>query len=188
MEPIVLAFSGRMGSGKSTISKYVADALGWKKASFGEYIRSFAKAQGLEPSREVLQELGELLVNRGPEDFCRSLLLHYQWSSGEPLVIEGVRHVAVLRALQKLVAPLALRLVHIELSEKTRRERLERTDKDVLARLDDIESHSTELEVGSTLPTWASWRVEGERPVEELVREIVSWVHQGDGAQNTCDA
>jgi transcriptional regulator with XRE-family HTH domain/Zn-dependent peptidase ImmA (M78 family)/adenylate kinase family enzyme len=186
LEPLVLAFSGKMGSGKSTLSQQVADALGWKRASFGDYLRVFARSQGLEESREVLQDLGESLVIKDPTAFCHSVLTHFQWHSGEPLVIDGVRHAAVLDSLRKLVAPLELRLVFIEIDEGTRIKRLQKIDKSVLDRLAVVESHSTEREVVSTLPALAAWHVQGDRPVDQVVQEILAWVHQGDGVEDTC--
>ena len=89
LEPLVLVFCGQFGSGKSTLSSEIAKALGWSYASFGGYIRSIAKSQGLDETREVLQELGAALVKKSAEDFCRSLLAHYNWRSAEPLVIDG---------------------------------------------------------------------------------------------------
>ena len=184
LEPVVLAFSGRIGSGKSTLSQQVADALGWRRASFGDYLRTFARTQGLEESREVLQDLGESLVTKDPDDFCRSVLMHFGWHSGEPLVIDGVRHATIVEALRRLVAPLELRLVFIEVDENTRRKRLQKVDKDVTDKLELFESHSTEREVTDTLPALAAWHVHGDRPVKEVVHEILGWVHQGDGVEN----
>jgi transcriptional regulator with XRE-family HTH domain/cytidylate kinase len=187
LEPLVLAFSGKIGSGKTTLSQQVADALGWRRASFGEYVCTFALSQGLEVSRDVLQELGESLVARGPDDFCKTVLAHFGWNSGEPLVIDGVRHAAVFEALRRLVAPLELRLVYVNVDENTRLKRLQQTDRDVIARLKDVESHSTEREVTDKLPSLASRHVQGDRPAKDIVREIVGWVHQGDGVEHACN-
>jgi cytidylate kinase len=187
LEPLVLAFSGKIGSGKTTLSQQVADALGWRRASFGEYLCTFAQSQGLEVSRDVLQELGESLVARGPDDFCKTVLAHFGWNSGEPLVIDGVRHAAVFEALRRLVAPLELRLVFVSVDETTRLKRLKQTDRDVIGRLKDVESHSTEREVTDKLPSLASRHVQGDRPAKEVVREIVGWVHQGDGVEHACN-
>jgi ribosome-binding protein aMBF1 (putative translation factor)/cytidylate kinase len=186
LEPLVLAFSGKIGSGKTTLSQQVAEALGWRRASFGEYVGIFAKSQGLEVSRDVLQELGQSLVARGPDDFCRSVLAHFGWNSGEPLVIDGVRHAVIFEALRRIVAPLDLRLVFINVDENTRLKRLKQTDRDVIDRLREVESHSTEREVTETLPSLASRHFQGDRPAKDVVREIVGWVHQGDGVEPTC--
>jgi cytidylate kinase len=37
---LLLCFSGQIGSGKSSASIAVAEALGWKRTGFGDYLRS----------------------------------------------------------------------------------------------------------------------------------------------------
>ena len=158
------------------------------RASFGDDVRMYAKSQGLEESRDVLQEVGEGLVDKGPEDFCHSVLAHFGWHSGEPLVIDGVRHARIVDALRKIVAPLELRLVFIDVSEDARLKRLRKTDSEVIARIQDIESHSTEQEVvKNTLRDLAQRHVQGDRPIPDVVQEILGWVHQGDGSETPCN-
>jgi cytidylate kinase/transcriptional regulator with XRE-family HTH domain len=189
LEPIVLALSGRIGSGKTTLSHELADALGWKRASFGEYVRAYAKSQGLDDnSRDVLQAVGQSLVEKDAVDFCRSVLAHFGWTSGEPLVIDGIRHSAVVDALRKIVAPLDLRVVYVDVSEKTRLKRIRDTDKDVVQRMNEIEAHATEREVPNAVRALAARHIEGDRPVEDVVQDILGWVHQGDSVENACNA
>jgi cytidylate kinase/transcriptional regulator with XRE-family HTH domain len=189
LEPIVLALSGKIGSGKTTLSQELADALGWKRASFGEYVRAYAKSQGLdENSRDVLQAVGQSLVEKDAVEFCRSVLAHFGWTSGEPLVIDGVRHTAVVDALRKIVAPLDLRVVFVDVSEKTRLKRIRDTDRDVVERMSEIEAHATEREVPDIVRRLAARRVEGDRSVKDVVQDILGWVHQGDSVKNTCNA
>ena len=183
LEPQVLAFAGKIGSGKSTLSEEVANALQWKRASFGDYVRTVAKSQGLETSREVLQELGASLAKK-PEEFCRAMLAHYGWQSGEPLVIDGVRHKEILDALRLIVAPLEVRVVYLDIDEEKRHQRLMQEEEGDPKKLAQVESHSTEQQVGDLLPKIADLKVSGDRPVEELVRDIVTWVHQADGGQD----
>jgi transcriptional regulator with XRE-family HTH domain/dephospho-CoA kinase len=183
LEPQVLAFAGKIGSGKSTLSEEVANALQWKRASFGDYVRTVAKSQGLETSREVLQELGAALVKR-PEEFCRAMLAHYGWQSGEPLVIDGVRHKEILDALRVIVAPLEVRVVYLDIDEEKRHERLLREEEGDSKKLAQVEAHSTEQQAGDLLPKIADLKVSGDRPVEDLVRDIVTWIHQADGGQD----
>jgi len=181
LEPVVLAFSGKVASGKSTLAKEVASALAWKRASFGDYVRVVADGQGLEPSREVLQDLGESLA-KAPEEFCRAMLAHFGWQSGEPLVIDGVRHLEIVEALRRIVAPLELRLIFVDISEEQRRERLAGAGDVNLAKMPQIEKHSTERQVDTVLPDIADLRVSTGGNLGEVVREIVSWVHQAEGS------
>lgn len=179
LEPVVLAFAGRVASGKSTLAREVANALDWKRASFGDYVRIVANSQGLEPSREVLQDLGESLA-KAPEEFCRAMLAHFGWQSGEPLVIDGVRHREVVEALRRIVAPLELRLIFVDISEEQRRERLARKGDVDAHRMPQIEKHSTEKQVGAVLHDIADLRVSTGSGLGDVVREIVTWVHQAE--------
>ncbi|HEX9944733.1 MAG TPA: AAA family ATPase [Thermoanaerobaculia bacterium] len=178
LEPLVLAFSGKIGSGKSTLSAQVALALGWKLASFGEFVRAIAKIQGLDDRREVLQDLGAALVEKDVEDFCRAFLAHFRWQAGEPLVVDGIRHAEVLETLRSLVAPLEVSLVFVDADDSIREERLRRSGDSVVLPLTELDSHSTEQQVGSRLAERAELRVSGTRPAPQVVREIVEWVHK----------
>jgi transcriptional regulator with XRE-family HTH domain/dephospho-CoA kinase len=181
LEPLVLGFAGKIGSGKSTISAEVARALGWPRASFGDYLRTVAKSNGFGESREVLQELGASLVEKGAEEFCRAVLAHYQWNAGEPLVVDGIRHTEVVEALRRLVAPLELRLIFLDVDDTTRRDRLRQIDEDTPTKRQLVEAHRTEEQVNERLPALADLRLPGNQPVAQLVSTVVNWVHQGDG-------
>jgi dephospho-CoA kinase len=188
LEPLVLGFAGRIGSGKSAVSKEVAKALGWPRASFGDYVRTVAKNSGLDESREVLQELGASLIERGVDDFCRAVLANCGWNAGEPLVIDGIRHEEVIESLRKLVAPLEMRVVYLDVDDKQRLENLRKREEDVPEGLKLVEAHATEEQVKDRLPGLADLRLPGDRPVPELVSTLVTWIHQGDGAQRMCAA
>jgi dephospho-CoA kinase len=184
LEPSVLGFAGKVGSGKSTVSARVAEALAWPRASFGDYLREVARSKGLDGSREVLQELGASLVQSGPDEFCRALLTHCGWSAGEPLVVDGIRHEEVANALRRLVAPLELRLIFMETDDRLRHERLRERDSATSEKLERIESHSTEQQAKERLAGVADLCLQGDRPLSELVSTVLNWVHQGNGTQN----
>ncbi len=183
LEPIVLGLSGPSGAGKTSVSKAIADTLGWPRASFGEYIRTYARSQGLdESSRDILDDLGTQLVERGATDFCRMVLTHFNWRSGEPLIIDGVRHEQVAKALRQLVAPMDFRIVYLDIDDNTRKERLLH-DHDVREEeIERMDSHLTEREVKEHLPQIADLRLQATRPLKDIVRDIVSWIHEGDGS------
>ena len=181
LESLVLVFSGQIGSGKSKLSSEVARTLSWSYASFGNYIRSIAHSQGLDETREVLQELGEGLVKKGAEDFCRALLAHYNWRSGEPLVLDGLRHKEVADALRRLVAPLEIRIVFLEVDEKIRKARLATEKQRDFEMFETVQKHPTEMQVKTEIPRIADLTLQGNRTPQDLVHDIVTWVHQGDG-------
>ena len=72
---LVICFSGRIGSGKSSVTKALANALHWRRASFGDYVRARVAEQGGDPaSREDLQNLGQALVEANPEAFAVAVI------------------------------------------------------------------------------------------------------------------
>jgi adenylate kinase family enzyme len=180
MTPLVLAFSGRIGSGKSTLSSAVALRLAWPYASFGDYIRFAARARGLDQtSRKILQDLGAQLIEDGWESFCRSVLAQADWEPGQPLVIDGVRHAEAVDMLRQLVAPEHVVIVFVAVSDEVRAQHLRaRGGND--RPLSHLESHSTEAQVQTALPYLADLRVDGAQPLETLVDEIVAYVLRHD--------
>ncbi len=172
LSPAVVTFSGKIGSGKSEISSALASRLRWPLASFGDYLRSIARVRGLSESREVLQGLGESLVAGDVHGFCKAVLSQANWVPAQGLVVDGVRHSEVASTLRELVAPLPLLLVLVEVPDVVRGARLFKkgVEYELLRELD---LHSTESQVSSTLPHIADLKIDGTRKPDQLVEEIV---------------
>lgn len=176
MKSLVLAFSGSIGSGKSTLSLSIAEALNWPYISFGNYVRTAALLRGLGESREALQEVGESLIQEGWEQFCKSVLAQATWEPGEPLVVDGIRHVEAVEMLRLLIAPSELHLIHITLNEPTRKARLYKRSPADYTQIQSIEDHSTEVQVKRQLPQMANLIVSGERSTDDIIRDILIWI------------
>ncbi len=180
--PLILAFSGGIGSGKSTLSSGVAEALEWSRVSFGRYVRAVALDRGLDAeSREVLQEVGESLITAGWVPFCRAVLTQADWRPERSLVVDGIRHVEALQTLRALVAPSVVALVHVVVSEAERSQRLRDKGFDDIEKLRLVEVHSTEIQVTTSLPAHAAVTVDGRHPEQDLIDKIVRWVRFGHG-------
>jgi dephospho-CoA kinase len=174
MESIV-GLSSRMGAGKSTIARALAERLGIPRVSFGDYVRELARSRGLQQSRTVLQELGESLVQDGPERFVRGVLSKVPFQDGA--VIDGIRHVEILKAIRNAVSPLTVALVYVETEEGVRIRRLIERG----MRLDEIEAadrHSTEKQVSGPLRASAVLEVRGDSDTAKAVDAIVEWVEK----------
>ena len=101
----VWAFIGKLAAPHKQISMGHAKRYGIDWVSFGDYVAGEAHKRGMDESLSVLQALGEELV-RDPELLCRNVLAQApDWQPGLPIVVDGVRHQAVLDALKKLVSP-----------------------------------------------------------------------------------
>lgn len=174
MKPVTLAFAGRIKSGKSTISQAVSTKLGWKRASFGDYVRKQAALRGIDQSRESLQGLGAKLVDEGWEKFCLQVLKQADWKKGDSITVDGVRHMQALETLRKITLPAETLLVFVKTDERTWRERLNKEGIGT-ENLKSFESHSTEKEVAA-LSRVADFVVEGGQSPGQTVDSIIKWI------------
>jgi dephospho-CoA kinase len=183
-EPVVLGFSGKMASGKTTLSRIFAEAAGWEFVSFGDHVREVARQQNLDvSSRDVLQKVGASLIAEDPEGFCRAVLEQAKhWKPGQPLVVDGIRHVQVESILQKLVAPSKFILIYIFVEDPIIQKRLREEGISDLEQIKRLEAHPTEAQVESLLPEAANYIFDGTEPpgalvdkLEEIVSGKVNW-------------
>jgi cytidylate kinase len=170
---LVVAFAGRIGSGKSSVSAALATELGWKFASFGTFVRKTATERGMDSSRESLQAIGAELEATDAPTFCRAILDDIGWSAGEPAVVEGIRHVRIWETLKGLVAPQPVFLVYLQAPEELRRVRLQERGAGEANDFERAETHSTERDVIAEIPRLANLLVSTEgAEVADLVRQI----------------
>ena len=164
-----------MGAGKSTLATSLANSLGWPHTGFGDYVRGVADQRGAGQSREVLQQIGEELVSTGLEPFTHGVISRVAWQQG--CVVDGIRHVQVLRTLKTIVTPLSVFLVFIDIDESVRRQRLRQrgmTEQEI----DAADRHETEAQVRHLLKRQAAICLDGTRDVPELVNEIRSFIEK----------
>lgn len=174
MAPLVVCLSGRIGSGKTSVSLALAKKRQAAVASFGAYIRSVASARGLDADRrEVLQNLGaELIADHGHEGLCRAALSAAKWQGDRELIVDGIRHVQIFEAIKRITAPSMTLLVHLQLeSDGELGVRAERRGIEAEARAR-LEQHSTERDVIAALPSVADLVLSAELPIEQVVGSI----------------
>jgi dephospho-CoA kinase len=173
MNPCVIALSSRIGAGKSTIAKAVSERLGWPRVSFGHYVTEVARTHGMQESRARLQELGESLVKQDAAGFTKAVLSRISFRSGA--VVDGVRHIEILHALQTVAAPLSVQLIYVETDEQVRIQRL--TERGMTP--DEIraaDSHSTEVQMRGALLENAGFRARGDGDTSKTVDLILEWL------------
>lgn len=172
---VVFCFSGGIGSGKSTLSHSLAEVVGWKRVSFGDFVRKKAKEMQLNESRESLQMIGAQLVANGG-NFCQQVLNDSQWKKDTNLIIDGIRHLDVLSILKRMVKPFKLYHVHIVADDATRSNRIEKRADEGNKTIYELDKHSTECEVHTILFTKADLIVNGNKPIQVLLDEIFAFL------------
>jgi dephospho-CoA kinase len=171
---MVLAFAGRIGSGKTTLTTALAKVLGYSRASFGDYVRHVVQTRGMDQTRENLQRIGTDLLEGDRLAFCNEVLRHSGWTAGDGLVIDGLRHAETIELIQRLTHPLKLKIIYLQIDDSLRLERLAaRGDAEALWL---AESHSSEQQVASILAQRADLTIDGGDSVHESVQRLVEWV------------
>jgi cytidylate kinase len=172
---LLLCFSGQIGSGKSSVSLALAEALGWRRTGFGDYLRSeIARLDGDPGSREALQDLGQSRVDDDPSAFCRDVLAAGSFRPGDNFVIDGIRHLAIFEILRILSTPTHARLIFLAATEATRIARVdERSGSWNFAR---ASGHRVESELRDALPQRADGLVSADRPIDLVVADCLDLV------------
>ena len=151
----------------------LADEFGWQRSSFGDMVRAVARSRGLDDSRAVLQAIGEECETSDATGLCQAVLDAAGWSSGKPLVVDGVRHVRILEILKSPVSPQAVVFVYLEAKEDFRRTRLQERVGCETDSLTVAEAHSTEHAVITRLPHLADIRLSTSTgSIEDLVGQL----------------
>jgi len=176
----VLAFSGGLGAGKSSLTTALHERLGWPRASFGDHVRKIASENGRdEKDRSVLQQLGQALVLTNVGGFVDDVLA--QAGDAPNVILDGVRHVEVLFKLREKLND-KVKLVHLEAPSDVRQERyLQRDDVErrLLAR---YEQDITEAQIARILPQYADLVVDATLPLSFQVDRVADFAKKAASA------
>ncbi|PSR19331.1 hypothetical protein C8255_02930 [filamentous cyanobacterium CCP3] len=123
-----------------------------------------------------MQAIGTELVTSDVEGFCNAVLEQASWQQGQPLIIDGIRHVGVLKTLQKLVDPMKLYLIFIAIDEFVQATRLIERGASELLVLQALKLDVTEQQVDTHLKDIADFVVDGSRSLEEVSQDITNWL------------
>jgi cytidylate kinase len=174
MAGLVVCFAGQIGSGKSSVSRRLGEALAWPRAAFGDYLRAELGRRGGDPgSREQLQNLGQKLVDEDPSRFCSSVMCSSGFKPGGDLLLDGVRHVEIQRVAAELARPSQTKLIYLAASDG---ERLERVASRVDGASDFVRAsaHRVETELGTSLPKMADILIDSTAPLDKVLNECLS--------------
>ncbi len=181
MDKFILAFAGGMGSGKSNLTRELANRLGWKRASFGEHVKKIAGEAGRDASdRGVLQQLGQALVLTQLEKFVRDVLAQAEGDAN--VILDGVRHVEVYMQLKELEKEnTRLRLVYIKTPTEIRQDHVVKRDKVERRLVASYDSDITEAQIPRIIPQYADKIIDGTLPVSILVDQLVDYAREETG-------
>lgn len=170
---LVVCFSGRIGSGKSSVTAALSKALDWPKVGFGDYLRDLVARQGGDPtSRQALQDLGQSLVEADANAFCAAVLASSGFVPGQNLLVDGIRHADIHARVAKLALPSAAPLIHLAIDDIVVRERVATRflGSSDLAR---AESHRVEGDLRDSLPSVADCVVDARQSLAQVIDDCL---------------
>jgi cytidylate kinase len=172
---LLLCFSGEIGSGKSSVSAAVAEALGWRRTGFGDYLRGEIAQSGGDPNdRQALQDLGQARVDQDALKFCRDVLAGGGFQAGDNFVIDGIRHVSIFEHLAQVSVPSEAKLLFLSAGEATRSSRVQmRSDAGDFER---ASRHRVEADLREALPDRADALIEADNALERVVADCLNYV------------
>jgi hypothetical protein len=131
----------------------------------------------LQESRKVLQEIGASFAN-DPDELCRALLAHAAWKPGTNLIVDGIRHAAIMNALRRITKLSDVYLVFVRVDDAERMRRIAMHDMTMKSEMSDYDSHSTEADAEHLLPSMANVIIDGTLPISENVLRIMKWLQE----------
>lgn len=171
-----LVFCGRLGSGKTKLSKGVAMALGACWTGFGPTIKRIAVERGMPVTRTDLQTLGADLVCNDPVALCRRVIDEASVSGDQRLVIDGLRHRSIYDALSLLSKPRRLWCIYVDVADAVRFVRLMARDALDLDAIKTLDAHSTETQVPETLRRLADHIADNNGELDDTLRGVLRWL------------
>jgi Fic family protein len=182
---MLIAFTGSIGAGTSTLSQRVADLLGWPRVKFSDHIREVAAERGNDPNDlNVLQTIGQSLVLDELENFVEAVLSKAEWRKDGNLIVDGLRHIEVRTEMLRQIGTVPLHVVHLALPLP------ERAQNSGLAeiRLGQHDSELSEAQLDRILPQYANLILDGEKDHQELASRIIELFTGTGGGQVAVDA
>ena len=170
----IIGLSGQSGSGKTSLARALATTIQGDIVSFGSYVRAEAQRCGKEESRSTLQDLGQALIQEyGADVFVQRVLDHGKSREGACILLDGVRHVAIWQAIQRMTPKNVL--IFISLDEAQRMERLRARDHLDTPTLEQIMHHS--IEKDSPLLQAMADLVLHPASTKELLSKVMNILH-----------
>jgi dephospho-CoA kinase len=168
-------FSGPIGSGKTSVSKRFAAALGYGWNGFGSTVKRIAVERSVPIERTALQALGAELIAADPDGFCARVFKEAQPPDATSVVIDGLRHARIKEVLERLSAPRPLFCIYVDTSNSVRLDRLAERDGLSAEQILTLEAHSTEIEVTSVVRRVADFVVDNSGDLENTLDQILAW-------------
>jgi dephospho-CoA kinase len=134
--------------------------------------------RGLATDRESLQRLGAVLVKNETTSFCHRVVELSANAPDKLAVIDGLRHVAILQELRRILNSRKVLCVYVDAPLTVRLERVKKRDGLSPEQLAKLEMHSTEVEVERQLKGISDFKANNETSAAECAKSITDWTQR----------
>lgn len=175
MKKIILGFTGEIGGGKGTVTKYIQEKYGASYYRFSDVLRKALDVLHIEKTRDNLQDISTLLRQKFGEDLLAKIIFEEVKDDQHAIVtVDGMRRLADFKYLDTLPEFI---FVYIEADNQTRYDRIvkrkenpgdaEKTfEQFVQDQKDEADAQIKDLKVK------AQYTIENNGTVEELYQKI----------------
>jgi len=137
--------SGKIGSGKSTISNYFVEKYGYRELSTSDLLKCILASKEIEINRKNLQAIGnDLIITIGGGGFMAVMLAYIPEGN---YIINSIRHMEALRYMRRTYGN-RFRHIFIDASIETRFKRVKKQFADI-EQFKEIDNAQTEIEIDS---------------------------------------
>ncbi|MFH1680898.1 MAG: AAA family ATPase [Candidatus Eisenbacteria bacterium] len=177
----VIGAIGKNASGKDTVLDLLAKKYGVPSISMGDIVRDIARAKGIEPTRENLNEISRAHFGAFGPDYFIKMVIDRIDASGAPItVVTGIRTYVDAKSLHERFGDDFL-LIHVVVSDDGVRMRraLERGTARDPKTLEELQQHDAREERIFGIrkaATLAASTITNDGTLEELEGEIECWV------------
>jgi cytidylate kinase len=148
-----ILITGKISSGKSTLSKYLIDKIpNAINLSFGGYLKNLCVKKGIDitNNRSILQNMGLSFIEENPKKFLREVIEYYSTSNREIHIFEGVRHMSIFNEIEN--SYIELYSIYLDVPPKTRYDWYNSREKQIDSKISyqkfiEKDNHQVEMEI-----------------------------------------
>jgi len=172
---MLILIAGKIGSGKTTIGKELANTLSYSHCSFSDFLKKELAKAKIEATRENLQKIGVDYINNKIDYFAEQVLKDCNYCETKSVVIDGLRHMQMLNVMQNTIGSGNVLLIYVDADEPELLARVMARDGlcgiEVLRQSEDLtEKNHEELKAAADLV------ISGVGSLQEIVSRITSYL------------
>ena len=175
-----ICVSGKIATGKTTVSRELSRHFGYQIVSFGDIMRAYLNGLGVEPTREAMHAQSHRIVteigNFRAMDWFIDNSSDIDWQGN--LIVDGCRHPETYKRLQELFD--SCFLIHCSCCAPTQIKRIQERDKLSITQINKIVAHPVEEDLDRHFIVIADIVKREDDQPEIVVKQLISLLEEHD--------